>query len=480
MELQSIFHLLIPGMVNANPFNQFSDGFLEVFHPILMHPSALKDDGSKGALASLSDDEEPCLLDPFNSFAPATAIHPFFLPIHSEYEEPLPSFQPPAESHLTKPVPALAPNDLNEAIQKEPNFGSDRVDDRKEPFIPVLSEGVEHPLSAPPATPRFHFHHLPHQEPVAFQEPDGQFTHPPASQDGPKGTSSTSTLLKEGDFEIEQLIVTPVVTPKDIPTKEPVYPILGEKGYTKFSFESRREIGEGKCPSSPQNFTNTPFTKEEANRIFQFEFNPPERTTDTSHRPDRGEPERMFTKGLPHSSEFHSARSEMGTIIKTETTLSDGGLKVPPHSSLQVRSFDMDQQVGKVLLQSIQNGEERIRMRLDPPQLGTLYIKVTKEQEVLKTTVWTENSLTKELLETYQGELRRVLEGDGFKLEKFDVFVQQETNLPWDRRDFSFIDERERNGFQNGRGFHEFESSEPPFDEGSSWRGSSHYVDRIV
>jgi hypothetical protein len=81
------------------------------------------------------------------------------------------------------------------------------------------------------------------------------------------------------------------------------------------------------------------------------------------------------------------------------------------------------QQISKKLIWSVRNGEEKIKLQLEPPQLGSLYIEIGRQKGVLQATMWTNNQVTKELLESHQVELQRILKQDGFHLGQFDVFV---------------------------------------------------------
>jgi hypothetical protein len=83
------------------------------------------------------------------------------------------------------------------------------------------------------------------------------------------------------------------------------------------------------------------------------------------------------------------------------------------------------EQLGKQLLWSLKNGQEKIRMVLEPPELGNIYMEVKREKDLVNATLWTDNAATKELLERHQIQLHKLLKADGFALEKFDVFVQQ-------------------------------------------------------
>ncbi len=84
------------------------------------------------------------------------------------------------------------------------------------------------------------------------------------------------------------------------------------------------------------------------------------------------------------------------------------------------------QQVGQRLIWSIRNNEEIVRMSLDPPELGRIVLEINRSKENVKTTLWTDNPQTRAVLESGHLEIQRIVESEGFKLEKFSVLVQQD------------------------------------------------------
>jgi flagellar hook-length control protein FliK len=83
----------------------------------------------------------------------------------------------------------------------------------------------------------------------------------------------------------------------------------------------------------------------------------------------------------------------------------------------------------------VRNNEERIRITLEPPELGQVFLEIDRHKEHIKTTLWTDNPTAKASLETSQGEIQRIIESEGFKLEKFDVFMQQDPGWFQGRRE---------------------------------------------
>ena len=98
---------------------------------------------------------------------------------------------------------------------------------------------------------------------------------------------------------------------------------------------------------------------------------------------------------------------------------------IPPRAENQT----IPQQVSQRVIWLIRNNAESVRVTLDPPQLGHIYMVIDRSKEDIKATLWTDNPATKATLETNQLQIQKIIESEGFKLEKFDVFVQQD--LGW-------------------------------------------------
>jgi hypothetical protein len=97
-------------------------------------------------------------------------------------------------------------------------------------------------------------------------------------------------------------------------------------------------------------------------------------------------------------------------------------------TSPKIEPQTVSQQVSQRAIWLIRNNEESVRITLDPPQLGHIYMEIDRNKENIKTTLWTDNPATKATLETNQTQIQKIIESDGFKLDKFDVFVQQDMN----------------------------------------------------
>jgi hypothetical protein len=98
------------------------------------------------------------------------------------------------------------------------------------------------------------------------------------------------------------------------------------------------------------------------------------------------------------------------------------------HESLLPRTEypEMYQQISKKIIWSVKNNEEKVKLTLDPPDLGNIYMEISKDKGNIKAVLLTNNVMTKEILEANQSQLHRILKEEGFKLEKFEVFTRQD------------------------------------------------------
>jgi len=91
----------------------------------------------------------------------------------------------------------------------------------------------------------------------------------------------------------------------------------------------------------------------------------------------------------------------------------------------QTQKLEIYEQIGQKLIWSLNNREEQFRLTLDPPQLGSIYMEIQREKEHIKATLWAENPNTKNILEANQLSIQKIIESEGFSLESFSVFIEQ-------------------------------------------------------
>jgi len=70
----------------------------------------------------------------------------------------------------------------------------------------------------------------------------------------------------------------------------------------------------------------------------------------------------------------------------------------------------LPEQVVQRIIWSIRNQEERIKLTLNPPDLGHLYIEISRSKENIHATLWAENVAAKTALETGQHQIQRIME----------------------------------------------------------------------
>jgi len=116
---------------------------------------------------------------------------------------------------------------------------------------------------------------------------------------------------------------------------------------------------------------------------------------------------------------------QMAAAAITEAVHSAGQHEKPFQGFLPTYLVD---QVGRQLSRALLKGDRVIRLRLKPPELGTLKIEMDIKDNVLRLDMIVENSSVKELLLSNVHELRNALTEQGVKIEGLDVQVGHDFN----------------------------------------------------
>jgi len=82
-------------------------------------------------------------------------------------------------------------------------------------------------------------------------------------------------------------------------------------------------------------------------------------------------------------------------------------------------------QIGRQIMWGLQNGQEKIKLFLDPPELGHIHLEIKNDQKSIEILLWTDHPETKQILESNKCYLYEILKNDGFNLEKFELYFQQ-------------------------------------------------------
>ena len=138
------------------------------------------------------------------------------------------------------------------------------------------------------------------------------------------------------------------------------------------------------------------------------------------------------------------------------------------------------QQVGQRLIWSIRNNEEIVRMSLEPPELGRIVLEINRNKENVKTTLWTDNPQTRAALESGHLEIQRIVENEGFKLEKFNVLVQQDMGGFHEGRENSLNPHPWRGASSPGAQVPDFRPDDPLPSIPGAPRSASTYLDLLV
>ncbi len=133
------------------------------------------------------------------------------------------------------------------------------------------------------------------------------------------------------------------------------------------------------------------------------------------------------------SSLFPEVSNQGSTLSPNNLSLMEEIARQVNISSWRPMEAEIYKQISQRIIWSIQNDYERIKVTLDPPQLGNIYLEITREKENIRAKIVTETPLTKELIEHNYWPIQRIIEREGFRLERFDVFSLMD--MEWGREE---------------------------------------------
>jgi hypothetical protein len=93
-------------------------------------------------------------------------------------------------------------------------------------------------------------------------------------------------------------------------------------------------------------------------------------------------------------------------------------------------SFQADvlKQIVEKAVLSLKNGETAIKISLKPEFLGNVQLKISTDDHQIMVKVLTDNFLVKEIIENNINQLKTGLQNHGLEIDKFDVFVANDSN----------------------------------------------------
>jgi len=133
--------------------------------------------------------------------------------------------------------------------------------------------------------------------------------------------------------------------------------------------------------------------------------------------------ERKGNIKLDYFSPFSPETAGKDTILGPHNLAETGGVRGQENlSQWRPAETEIYKQITQRIIWSVKNDQELIKVTLEPPHLGNIYIEVTREKENIRAKILTENPLTKELIEHNYWPIQKIIEKEGFRLERFDVF----------------------------------------------------------
>lgn len=103
----------------------------------------------------------------------------------------------------------------------------------------------------------------------------------------------------------------------------------------------------------------------------------------------------------------------------------------------------IDQIVSKVNFK-MTGGQEEMRIRLEPPSLGSLYMKVSVDGKVVSATIIADNSFTKDIIQSNIHQLKDSMVEQGLKLDSLSVLVGGEGSRDMNMDDFQSLPREEK------------------------------------
>jgi len=137
------------------------------------------------------------------------------------------------------------------------------------------------------------------------------------------------------------------------------------------------------------------------------------------------DPSDISRPGNPKTGDLFGSLAAPGERSTGPHPAGEVRLEGTPGSS-QPQKAEVYEQISQKMVWSLGQNEEKFRLTLDPPHLGSIYMEIQRDKEQIKATLWAENSNTKQILESNQLSIQKIIETEGFSLESFNVFVEQD------------------------------------------------------
>ena len=143
----------------------------------------------------------------------------------------------------------------------------------------------------------------------------------------------------------------------------------------------------------------------------------------------------LFQDDLNPADISRSGNSKTGELFGSLAAPVDRSAAARPAGEIRLEGFtgssqpqkaEVYEQISQRMIWSLGRNQEKFRLTLDPPHLGSIYMEIQRDKEQIKATLWAENPNIKQILESHQLSIQKIIETEGFSLNSFNVFVEQD------------------------------------------------------
>lgn len=154
-----------------------------------------------------------------------------------------------------------------------------------------------------------------------------------------------------------------------------------------------------------------------------------------------------------------------GTALKDTVTKDVHNVEKGNNSKALVssRGAEILERIQKIVMNSVANKDvSTVTLRLDPPTLGTVTVKLTQKGDELAARIIPESPEVEQLLKSKTGEIVAALSGSGVKLENINVTIGTAVQDAAPKSFDDMLPQGFENGQGNGRGRNEAGSQDEP------------------
>ncbi len=123
-----------------------------------------------------------------------------------------------------------------------------------------------------------------------------------------------------------------------------------------------------------------------------------------------------------HESMNISTKTILGTVVDQRQNVT-GSEKLPPsqtESTANLRPQDLIEQIVNSR-ELLEKGEGRVKLKLNPPSLGTLDMDVRVRSNRVEVTVMADNKDVRQILQTHLDDLKNALQDRGLQMDRFNI-----------------------------------------------------------